>query len=100
VTYRFLPEAEAEYLNAISFYEERRPGLGAGLIQEFERTMQLASQRPTVGRVVSGQGIRRLDLSRFPYAIFFQLLADGTLQITAFAHHRRRPGYWLGRGVR
>jgi toxin ParE1/3/4 len=74
VTFSFLPEAEAEYLNAISFYEERRHGLGAGLIQEFERTMQLASERATVGRIVRGQGIRRVDLSRFPYAIFFSCL--------------------------
>ena len=32
----------------------------------------------------------------FPYAIFYRILED-ELQITAFAHHRKRPGYWLPR---
>jgi hypothetical protein len=36
VRHSFLPGAEAEYLDAIRFYEDRRPGLGAALIDEFE----------------------------------------------------------------
>jgi toxin ParE1/3/4 len=46
VSYGFLPEAEIEYLQAIGFYEDQRPGLGAHLIKEFERTIQIAVERP------------------------------------------------------
>ena len=40
----FLPEAEAEYLDAIRFYEDRQPGLGAVFIVEFENSLRLASK--------------------------------------------------------
>jgi toxin ParE1/3/4 len=97
VSYGFLPEAEIEYLQAVKFYEDRRPGLGARLIKEFERTIRFAVERPLTWKMVHASGIRRIDLARFPYAIFFRLIAAGGLQVTAFAHHRRRPGYWLSR---
>jgi toxin ParE1/3/4 len=48
-------------------------------------------------KMVQVSGIRRIDLARFPYAIFFWAMPAGDLQVTAFAHHRRRPGYWLTR---
>jgi hypothetical protein len=46
VSYSFLPEAEAEYLEAIGYYEQRQRGLGRDLIAEFERVMQLVVERP------------------------------------------------------
>ncbi len=97
MSYGFVPEAEVEYLEAIKFYEDQIPGLGARLIQEFERTIKFAVERPSTWRVVQGTEIRRLDLRRFPYAIFFRVVPAGTVEVTAFAHHRRRPGYWLSR---
>jgi toxin ParE1/3/4 len=97
VSYGFLPEAEIEYLQAVKFYEDQRPGLGARLIKEFERTIQFAVERPLTWKMVQASGIRRIDLARFPYAIFFRVMPAGDLQVTAFAHHRRRPGYWLSR---
>lgn len=97
MSYSFLPEAEAEYLGAIEFFEARRAGLGLALIDEFERVVQLASERPDSWKLVHVAGIRRIGLRRFPYAVFFHVLPDNQLRITAFAHHRKRPGYWLSR---
>jgi toxin ParE1/3/4 len=97
VSYGFLPEAEIEYLQAVRFYEDQRPGLGARLIKEFEHTMRFVVERPQAWKMIASSGIRRIDLARFPYAVFFRTLPDGDIEITAFAHHRRRPGYWLGR---
>ena len=94
MTYSFLPEAELEYLRAIRFYEDQRPGLGARLIAEFEHAIVFAIEHPQAARSIPGFDIRRVDLARFPYAIFFRHGATDTLQVTAFAHHRRRPGYW------
>lgn len=94
--HRFLPGAEAEYLEAVRFYEERRSKLGAALISEFEHSLHLALERPEAWRLVHPSGARRIGLSRFPYTIFYQMLGD-TLLITAVAHHRKRPGYWLPR---
>lgn len=95
--YSFLPEAEAEYLQAVGFFEERRPGLGAALIKEFEDVMDLVVERPRTWKAVHPSGIRRIGLRQFPFSVFYRALADNTAQITAFAHHRRAPGYWLSR---
>lgn len=38
----FLPEAEAEYLDAVRFYEDRRAGLGEVFINDFERSLGLS----------------------------------------------------------
>lgn len=96
MNYSFLPEAETEYLEAIRFYEEQQAKLGLSLIHEFERIIALVIQRPQSWKLVHPSGIRRVGLSRFPYEVFYRVIGD-ELQITAFAHHRRRPGYWLKR---
>ncbi len=95
--YGFLLEAEAEYLAAVRFYEEQRAGLGDALICEFERVIELVVEKPEICRLVHPSGIRVIRLSRFPYTVFYRVLLGNTIQITAFAHHRRRPGYWLAR---
>ncbi|SJM89780.1 conserved hypothetical protein [Crenothrix polyspora] len=92
----FLPEAETEYMEAVRFYEDQPAKLGALLIHEFERTMALVIEKPEAWRLVHPSGIRRISLSRFPYSVFYRVFSGG-IQITAFAHHRRRPGYWLTR---
>ncbi len=97
MTYAFFPDAQAEYLEAVEFFECRRTGLGTALIGEFERTVDLAITHPNSWKLVHPSGVRRIDLKRFPYAVFYRVMTDGQIQITAFAHHRRRPGYWLKR---
>jgi hypothetical protein len=96
VNFSFLPEAEAEYIEAVRFYEEQQAKLGESLIHEFERVVVLIIERPVAWRLVHPSGIRRAGLLRFPYSVFYRVIPDG-IQITAFAHHRRRPGYWLTR---
>jgi len=96
VNYSFLPEAEAEYIEAVRFYEEQQAKLGGSLINEFERAINLITERPQAWRLVHSSGIRRIGLLRFPYSVFYRVFSGG-VQITAFAHHRRRPEYWLTR---
>ncbi len=93
----FLPEAEAEYLEAVQFFEAQRAGLGAALITEFERIIKLVEGNPNSWKLIHESGIRRIGLARFPFTVFYRTLANDQPQITAFAHHRRRPGYWLKR---
>ena len=97
MSYGFLAAAELEYLDAVRFYEEQKPGLGASLIHEFERVAALAVSKPDAWKQVHSSGIRCIGLSKFPYSMFYRVAPDGQVQITALAHHRRRPGYWLAR---
>lgn len=94
--HNFLPGAEIEYLQAVRFYEERQKGLGGALIAEFEHAPFLALERPEAWRLAHPSGVRCIGLSRFPYTIFYRVIMD-TPQITAVAHHRQRPAYWLSR---
>ena len=66
MTHSFLPGAEAEYLDAVRFLEERSRGLGAALIAEFERVIRMATSRPASWKLVHASGIRQVGLSDFP----------------------------------
>ena len=94
------PDAVDEYRAAAKWYEDKRSGLGDvfmdavdlaiesildpaitwGLYRDRERTPQIHS------RSVAG----------FPFDVVYFLL-DGDVLILAYAHERRRPGYWIDR---
>jgi hypothetical protein len=76
VSHSFLPAAEAEYLEAVRFFEEQRAGLGSALIAEFERIVGLAAEKPDSWKLVHQSGVRRIGLKRFPYAVFYRSLAQ------------------------
>jgi plasmid stabilization system protein ParE len=96
VNHAFHPDAEAEYLEAIAFYETRRPGLGTAFIAEVEHLIARICDAPLRYPVERQPDVRAIRLQRFPYKVLFREHA-GTVQILALAHDRRRPGYWLGR---
>lgn len=96
MSYFFHPEAEAEYLDSIAFYESRQNGLGALFLFEFEAKMEKICKTPEAYEESAMPGIRRAVLNRFPYSILF-CMAGGRVQVLAVAHQRRRPLYWLER---
>lgn len=97
MSHSFAADAETEYFDAIEFYEGKRAGLGAALIEEFERVVRLAEARPDTWKLVHPSGVRCIGLARFPYSVFYRVRPDGEIQVMAFAHHRRSPGYWFSR---
>ena len=46
MTYGFHPEAEAEHLETIAWYESRGAGLGARYLVEFERVLTHVCEHP------------------------------------------------------
>ena len=92
----FHPHAEAEHLEAIAYYESRRPGIGARYLAEFERALTEACQTPEHFPIERKPDIRRVRLPRFPITILFRT-ANNNIEVLAVAHQRRRPAYWLGR---
>ncbi len=91
---RFLHEASLEFLDAISFYEKKAPGLGRRFKNEFESTLRWLSKNPESCRLTPG-GYRRLTLRVFPYQIVY-VIRDSTW-VVAVLHQRREPEYWLSR---
>jgi len=87
--------AEEELLHEIGYFERRAAGLGRRFLAEILRAEQLISQFPDSTEEIR-PGIRRCVLRKFRYSLIYSQETDGLL-ILAVAHHRRRPGYWLGR---
>lgn len=94
--YSFLPDAEAEYLEAIRFYEAKQLELGESLIHEFERAMVLVTSKLAIYRLVHPGGIRCISLARFPYSVFYQSRADSDYGIRS---SQTTPGLLADKGL-
>jgi plasmid stabilization system protein ParE len=91
----FLPEAEEEFREAARYYEGEAPGVGLAFIVEVHRVVSAILSHPRAAKIVRG-GIRKKQLSHFPYSLLYLLETDLVL-IVAVAHHKRRPTYWRNR---
>ena len=40
---------------------------------------------------------RYLFQNQYPFSLIYRLRKEGTVEIVAVAHHRRRPDYWKAR---
>ena len=95
MSFRFHPNAEAELLDSIQYYEEVEPGLGQDFAVEVYSAIQRAVAYPRAWGVFEGE-IRRSLVRRFPYGVLYSEEDDGIL-IIAVMHLHREPGYWKGR---
>ncbi len=91
----FHPEAETEFLEAVSRYEAEVPGLGERLDSEVQKAGTLLLEYPEIGSPLD-DGLRKLVLDRFPYYLIYFLYSEA-VHIVAVAHEKREPGYWLER---
>jgi plasmid stabilization system protein ParE len=92
--------ARNELRAVVAWYEDKQPGLGGEFFVEVERILQLIEHHPGLGapvpRVPIERGTRRLPLNRFPYTVVYRE-TEIEIQIVAFAHNSRKPGYWSSR---
>jgi len=95
MTFDFHPEARAEYLASIAYYEDERVGLGSEFVQDVEAAIQMILAYPSAFPVM-GADVRRCMLRRFPYGILYATL-DERILVIAVAHAKRPPGYWQSR---
>ena len=97
---RIAAEAEAELRAAISWYEQERPGLGDDLWTEAKQILSVIAQHPDAGgrviKVTVRGDVRRMPLRRFPYFVVYRD-HPSSVEVLAFAHQSRRPGYWKTR---
>ena len=90
----FRPQAEAEALEARSWYEARRTGLGEEFGAEIDAAVARLVESPLAFPRVRGE-TRRAVVSRFPYALYFQM-TDDTIVVLA-VHGRQDPSRWQKR---
>lgn len=91
----FRTAARRELVEAVAWYEAQRPGLGADLLNEVERCITSAAERPEFYAVVRAD-VRRVVTRRFPYAIYYRCRAARIVVLAVF-HGRRHPRVWQAR---
>ncbi len=95
MTIRFVDEAQREFLEAISAYEEARGGLGRRFKDEVDRCVLWIADHPELYRFRS-DAYRRINLRIFPYYVP-DVVREQILWVLAVAHAGRRPLYWISR---
>ena len=94
------PAAVEEFDAAVLWYEDRAPGTGLILI---DRAAQARADigawpeaAPLVPDWVGRLAVRAKSIRGFPYRIMY-VVHEGSVLILAYAHEKRRPGYWEDR---
>lgn len=97
MTHDFHPEAREEYIEAATWYEQQRTGLGDEFIAAVEAGIAVMLGNPQRFQPVKGC-FSIFRLKRFPYYLYFEHIPGlQHIRIFAVAHHRRQTGYWLNR---
>ncbi|MDP2863480.1 MAG: type II toxin-antitoxin system RelE/ParE family toxin [Desulfobacterales bacterium] len=91
----FDPDAKADFLAAVQYYESCQSGLGRRFKLIVQSALQKVAETPFQYRLIHIP-FRRYLLPKFPYAIIFSIEPD-QIRIIAVAHTKRKPGYWLRR---
>jgi toxin ParE1/3/4 len=95
MTPRFLPAAEAEFLQEVRFYTAARDGLGVKFADAVVHVVAMALANPQ-GGAPGFNGARSRIVKGFPFRVIYRTLGDELL-VVAVAHHRRKPDYWRTR---
>jgi plasmid stabilization system protein ParE len=89
------PEAVEEARAAREWYAERSEKAANAFGREFDRAIEQVRRMPELWPVHL-YGTRQYLLRRFPYLVIYRE-TNTAVQVIAFAHGRRRPGYWRRR---
>jgi len=88
--------ASEELTAAVQWYERQRPGLGGEFFDAILGTIDRICETPEAGSSFGNLDARRMLVAGFPYQVVYRISAD-EIRILAFAHLRRRPGFWRHR---
>lgn len=94
------PAARQELFDAVVWYDDQERGLGDRLADELAAGVQLIREWPDAAPLYRGRSrtppIRAKGIDVFPYRIVY-VVRDDEVIVVAYAHERRRPGYWRKR---
>lgn len=93
-----LEPAEAEFREAVEYYNQQAEGLGYEFAAEVRRTLSRIVRFPDDWAALSPR-TRRCRTNRFPYGIVYQLRVD-TILVVAVMHMRRHPSSWRDKAKR
>ena len=91
---RVHPSARAEFNDIRAGYESQQRGLGGQFYEALERAFELIREFPEAWPIQTVE-IRRAQVPRFPYVIFYKMI-DETILVIACIHAKRDPQNWPG----
>ncbi|MBL7649603.1 MAG: type II toxin-antitoxin system RelE/ParE family toxin [Candidatus Hydrogenedentes bacterium] len=86
---RLHPQARAELLNSMNYYEAARPGLGDRFLSAVAKVVDNARMFPTSFPIFDDD-CRKAGLRRFPCSVVYRI-RDGEMQVVSVLHSRRDP---------
>ncbi|QTA86360.1 type II toxin-antitoxin system RelE/ParE family toxin [Desulfonema magnum] len=89
---KFAGEASGEFRESVEWYESRAKGLGLRFTDEIDSTVERIRLNPDMYMKIAGN-IRRIQVNRFPYSVFYTT-EDDTLVILRIFHNKRKPVEW------
>jgi plasmid stabilization system protein ParE len=92
----FLPAADADYRQALAWYQGRSAQAAAGFEAAVEVALRAIAEAPERWTACDERH-RFYTLRRYPYSIYYRVEAAGAL-IVAVAHTGRSDSFWRGRG--
>ncbi|WP_152361091.1 type II toxin-antitoxin system RelE/ParE family toxin [Microlunatus speluncae] len=101
VGFGFHPEARAEFMADIDWYDGRDAGVGARFVAGVRAAIDSAAEAPDAWATWPGWNrdpiVRSKGVTGFPYRVVYFVAENGDLIVLAVAHSKRRPGYWRDR---
>jgi len=92
----FLPQAEADYLQARAWYLARSPQAAVGFDAAVDVALTAIGKTPERWTLCDDRH-RFYVMRRYPYSIIYRTTADRVL-VVAIAHTSRSATYWRDRG--
>lgn len=87
-------EAEAEYIDALTWYAARSARAADGFEAAFAKAVAAVGEDPErFAECDEDAAFRYAPLFGYPYSLIFRV-AGSRAHVVAVAHARRRPGYW------
>jgi plasmid stabilization system protein ParE len=94
--FRFHSDARAELEAAVDWYQARYAPAAEALLDAVEDAIATIRRLPLAWPAWPGRDDVRVKVLIYRFSIVYMVREDEVV-ILAIAHHRRRPGYWLGR---
>ena len=89
------PEAEEDMDEATLWHERQSAGLGAELVREVRNALLRVGEHPE-GWPELQPGVRRAQVRRFSYGIFYRVRVD-RIEVIGIFHDHRSPRVWQRR---
>lgn len=88
----FHPRVRDEIAEAVSWYDERRLGLGSEFVEELSSVFEEIENNPARYGFATPQ-VREAILNRFPFAVYYRAMKD-RIRVLSVMHAARDPNTW------